>query len=466
MKQRTIYLGLLSFGFALNSFAQKPLNAAANENWVLKGNRSDEFNASRANNAPDYTKWNRTPENFQTWSWNNSRNVKESNGTVKLTMRRENSTRPVFQPCQSRSVSTTLDYTSGFLKSSTKGIYGYYEARIKGASRFPGVAPAFWLYSPINDNLTTPGSVRYSEIDIVEMQQRPNNVKHMDHNLHRILTKANGQTGGAGRDFIRPLTNAQTRKDQANDYVAPFDPRDSFHVYGCKVTQQQIIWYVDRKEVGRKPNLSWKIPMNVALSMGLRAPFAKFECNGLTVDKSKTTNNGFPTSMEVDYVRVWELNGTGGGNNNGGNNNGGNNCSNFKVWKKSTNYKKGNRVKLAGVLYRLKNNSKGSCRPGANNNCSKVQWAKVRNCGSNKLISNIEALDDISVFPNPASDIVTITAPSVVRASLINLQGQLIDTASNNNGLLTMDVSSLTTGLYILKIETNDGVKMEKLFIK
>ena len=44
-------------------------------------------------------------------------------------------------------------YTSGMLKSYATGTCGYYEARIKGAPLFPGVCPAFWLYSRIEDQI-------------------------------------------------------------------------------------------------------------------------------------------------------------------------------------------------------------------------------------------------------------------------------------------------------------------------
>ena len=120
---------------------------------------------------------------------------------------------------------------------------------------------------------------------------------------HTILS--NGGKGIKGRQWQRP-NNERFKKSQANEYKAPFDPREDFHTYGCMVSRDEIVWYVDGVEVGRKKNQYWHRKMNVALSLGLRAPYAKFENNRLVPNEKHPANN-LPTSMKVDYVRVWEL---------------------------------------------------------------------------------------------------------------------------------------------------------------
>lgn len=278
----------------------QPLTAEPTQKWVIRWNRSDDFSAK----GVDWRKWNRTPENFGAWTWDNGANVSVSDGALVITVRRvaqsgETPRKPEKQ--QGRS----SPFTSGMLKSYAAGTYGYYEARIKGASVFPGVCPAFWLYSRIDDALIRQGDVRYSEIDIVELTQRgsnvPGNVRIMDHNLHAILS--NGEKGVAGRQWQRP---ERFKADQANEYTAPFDPREDFHTYGCMVNRDEIVWYVDGIEVGRKKNRYWHRQMNVALSLGLRAPFARFENNRLVPNTNHPADE-LPASMFVDYVRVWEL---------------------------------------------------------------------------------------------------------------------------------------------------------------
>ncbi len=285
----------LAFLFIPHANAQtkknaRPLTAKADEKWVIRWNRSDDFNG----NSVNWRMWHKAPEKFAAWSWDNQRNVSVANGILTITIRRN--------PNSGKSA-----FTSGMLKSYATGTYGYYEARIKGAPVFPGVCPAFWLYSRIDDSQIRKGLVRYSEIDIVELTQRGANAKGneriMDHNLHAILS--NGMRGIAGRQWQRPH-DKRFKKTQANEYRAPFDPREDFHTYGCKVSRDEIVWYVDGVEVGRKKNLFWHRKMNVALSLGLRAPFATFENNRLVANEKHPAKN-LPTSMKVDYVRVWEL---------------------------------------------------------------------------------------------------------------------------------------------------------------
>jgi len=270
----------------------RPLTAKPGEQWVIRWNRSDDFSGS----AVDWRKWQKTPANFPAWKWDNENNVSVSNGLLTITLRK-----------QGDGLANSGAYTSGMLKSYTAGRYGYFEARIKAAPLFPGVCPAFWLYSRIDDSQTQPRTVRYCEVDIVELTQRNShatgNVQISDHNLHAILS--NGKNGLAGREWRRPH-DPRYREAQALDYRAPFDPREDFHTYGCRIDKDSIIWFVDGVEVGRKRNELWHEPMSVALSLGLRAPYATWEDNRLKADPNAGPTE-FDTSMVVDYVRVWEL---------------------------------------------------------------------------------------------------------------------------------------------------------------
>jgi len=277
----------------------RPMTASAGEKWVIRWNRSDDFNGAEV----DWKKWQRSPEQFSGWRWDNARNAAVKEGRLEITLR-EIAAQPATRKEKGEK---PVHFTSGMLKSYAKGTYGYYEARIKGASIFPGASPAFWLYSTIDDTILAPGEVRYCEIDIVELTQRQShkegNERITDHNLHVILS--NGKHGVPGREWRRPHDEA-FREAQANEYSAPFDPRDDFHTYGCRVGKEDIVWYVDGVEVGRKPNEFWHRPMNVALSLGLRAPYVRWQDNTL-VSNSDAGVGDFPTSMLVDYVRVWEL---------------------------------------------------------------------------------------------------------------------------------------------------------------
>ena len=274
----------------------RPLSAPDDRSWTIRWDRSDDFNGD----AVDWRKWVKQPETFRTWAWDNDANVVVSGGVATLTARR------IDEPQSVGPNQPPTPYTSAMLKSYAAGTYGYYEARLKASPVFPGVCPSFWMYSTIDDRILPAGEVRYSEIDVVELTQRGDRVagneRIADHNLHAILS--NGRPGIPGRDWRRP--NDKRYSDaQATEYRLPFDPAADFHTYGCEVSPEEIVWFVDGAEVGRKPNELWHRRMNVALSLGLRPPFTKFADNRMTPVADAPADR-LPASMQVDYVRVWE----------------------------------------------------------------------------------------------------------------------------------------------------------------
>ena len=62
------------------------------------------------------------------------------------------------------------------------------------------------------------------------------------------------------------------------------------------------------EEVARKPNLYWRLPMNVTLTLEARPPLIRWGGpDGREPAPENCTPEGFPTEMEVDYVRCWTL---------------------------------------------------------------------------------------------------------------------------------------------------------------
>ncbi len=261
--------------------------------WELVPTHSDEFEGD----VVDTGKWNVDPKDWGAWSWKPS-NVHQVNGALELTMRQASHSRGKM----------TLDYTSGMAKTTNTITYGYFEARVRGCSRYPGACPAFWLYSrgPTNRHQARDGeTVSYSEIDIVELQQsewdferkQHFQVSHMDCNLHAVLQRD-------GQDhWVRPHSDPEMCKTA---YDASWDPREDYHVYAVLNTPDEIVWFVDGQEIGRKPNLYWHLPMHLTLSLGLRHPFVKYQDGTMVSVPEAKTDEGFPTSMTVDYVRVWQ----------------------------------------------------------------------------------------------------------------------------------------------------------------
>ena len=70
---------------------------------------------------------------------------------------------------------------------------------------------------------------------------------------------------------------------------------------------------------------------------------------------------------------------------------------------------------------------------------------------------------ELSIFPNPANDRITILSEDIAvqKVELYNLQGQLIKNVQLNDN--TMDISSLSAGMYSLRIITEKGVAVKNI---
>jgi beta-glucanase (GH16 family) len=248
-------IGVMEYGQA-NATGLKPLYSQNNA-WRLLPQYSDEFDGAKLDSA----KWDNDVADWGMWSWEPG-NVSVNDGKLNLRM----------DYSEHRRGQWTLYYKSGIVKSKAPPVrYGYFEARIKAASRYPGVAPAFWGYRQDAD--------KWTEIDFVELTQRHRDVKIVDTNVH-VFRQA---------EFPGTLPLQEERS-----WMAPWDPRDDFHVYGCEWDEQQIRWYVDGELIQTRPNEHWHQALDVVISFGVRGEL-----------KKQASAEGFPTSFQVDYVRVW-----------------------------------------------------------------------------------------------------------------------------------------------------------------
>lgn len=82
-------------------------------------------------------------------------------------------------------------------------------------------------------------------------------------------------------------------------------------------------------------------------------------------------------------------------------------------------------------------------------------------------INEMNKESTIIVYPNPASDFVKINNPSAEKIESItigDLTGRTIKYVDSKSS--TIDVQSLPSGVYLLKIKTDKGMKIEKIFKK
>tara|TARA_R110000787_G_scaffold279698_2_gene389984 strand:- start:4407 stop:5330 length:924 start_codon:yes stop_codon:yes gene_type:complete len=79
------------------------------------------------------------------------------------------------------------------------------------------------------------------------------------------------------------------------------------------------------------------------------------------------------------------------------------------------------------------------------------------------LSVNDNVLSQLSIYPNPSSDIININAPSgveIISTNLYDVLGNVVLKQTNNNQI---NVSSLATGIYLLNIETSAGSITKKV---
>ena len=72
---------------------------------------------------------------------------------------------------------------------------------------------------------------------------------------------------------------------------------------------------------------------------------------------------------------------------------------------------------------------------------------------------------NISVYPNPANDNITIETPPPSTIEISNIEGQLIKTLAASGTKTNIDVSALPCGVYVVQVKTEKGVAVRK-FVK
>jgi len=85
---------------------------------------------------------------------------------------------------------------------------------------------------------------------------------------------------------------------------------------------------------------------------------------------------------------------------------------------------------------------------------------------------NVEEINEslFTLFPNPTSDILTITTPSAqqkqILISIYNMQGQeMISSLFQNKNTIALDVSALAKGIYLVQVQRENRIVKKKLIV-
>ena len=100
------------------------------------------------------------------------------------------------------------------------------------------------------------------------------------------------------------------------------------------------------------------------------------------------------------------------------------------------------------------------------NNGYQTSGASIR-CIRNLAVDIEEniTIDKIKVYPNPASENITIEMYENAIIEIINLQGQIVKRVFSSSLKTNVDVSMISCGVYVVKVKTNNDIYIKK-FIK
>ena len=71
-----------------------------------------------------------------------------------------------------------------------------------------------------------------------------------------------------------------------------------------------------------------------------------------------------------------------------------------------------------------------------------------------------------SIYPNPATDVLNVNANSNIQSvEIMNIMGQAIQTINVNDMNTQINTSSLSNGVYMLRVTTENGVINQKFTV-
>lgn len=99
-------------------------------------------------------------------------------------------------------------------------------------------------------------------------------------------------------------------------------------------------------------------------------------------------------------------------------------------------------------------------------NSSDVFMMKIDNISVTAGVGINEVENNISIYPNPANNILNINANSNInKVEVFNMLGQNVMTVSVNDNNTSINTSNLSKGMYMLKLHTDNGVVNQKFTI-
>ena len=283
--------------------AGSPYPPTDSENWNPEPVWRDEFDG----NSLDGTKWtalnggwkdeNQQVRNCYTRS---DENINVSGGSLNLI--------GLYKPgatCTGGNTKTG-NFTSGFVQTKNKAYfkYGYIEARIK-MPKNKSTWPGFWM-SP-NNSPYSAGWPDWGEIDIVETKGSNHQFAASDAHW-RDKNTPTGQTGShRNRQGVIPPSKFGTGNDTTE-----------WHTYGVKWTEGKLEYFIDgewhhtitefkNSNSTGSPNGPFDQNFFLRLNLAIGGNYIDSPWDDPINSVGAANGEGFPATMSVDYVRVYEM---------------------------------------------------------------------------------------------------------------------------------------------------------------
>ena len=77
-----------------------------------------------------------------------------------------------------------------------------------------------------------------------------------------------------------------------------------------------------------------------------------------------------------------------------------------------------------------------------------------------------ENLQDLSIFPNPATDFITVEAEGLQSVSLTDINGKTLSSQAAKGNSIRVDVSGLKAGVYFISAKTRSTSSLVKSILK
>ena len=116
-------------------------------------------------------------------------------------------------------------------------------------------------------------------------------------------------------------------------------------------------------------------------------------------------------------------------------------------------------------------NFTNACDPSGGTGIPSIQLSEVQLYGEVLSTADLSLSDGVKVYPNPATDYFTIDyggGDPITKMELFDMQGRKIGSleSDNSQGLLQFNVSQYPSGLYFVKIQTDNASTVKRLLVK